>query len=81
MEETPRSLPVYPVDPGRRDSGVLVRGRQPQPETGASGRILVVDDDAMDRQVMCHYLAAGDYSAVAAAGGTEALDLLGSGAL
>ncbi len=80
VAETPRSLPVYPVMQDAVRTGTGTGHGMPLPPTGAAGHILIVDDDAMDRQVMGHYLAAGDFTAIAAAGGTEALEKLGRGA-
>lgn len=78
-EEAAPSLPVYPVIPAAVRAGSGPGQGMPLPASGASGRILVVDDDAADRQVMGHYLAAGDYLAVGAAGGKEAIEQLGTG--
>jgi len=80
VAETPRSLPVYPVMQDAVRTGTGTGHGMPLPPTGAAGHILIVDDDAMDLQVMGHYLAAGDFTAIAAAGGTEALEKLGRGA-
>ncbi len=46
----------------------------PLPEPAAGGRVLVVDDDEMIRELLHHILELGDYSVVAAPSGEQALE-------
>ena len=71
--------------PGRKPASARVRPSAPKSSKGASalpdvspveGRILVVDDEAINRRVLTNFLSAEGYGVQSAAGGAEALEVL-----
>jgi two-component system, sensor histidine kinase ChiS len=58
------------------DHTLLIKSAQ---GSGINGRLLLVDDDIINLQLMRNYLCAEDYSVVTAASGAEALDCIGHG--
>jgi adenylate cyclase len=67
--------PPKPVKPAVA-STLSVRLAQRRPQASASGLILVVDDDASNRDVLCQRLEHEGYSTAAARDGREALRML-----
>ncbi len=65
--------PLRPLQP------VLVDRTQPAPPDQPRGTVLVVDDDAINREVLQNYLGLSGYHTVTADSGEEALRLLASG--
>lgn len=74
MQRYAKVVPVAFADPGVCRSPD--EGGESQLPAGASGVILLVDDDAAVREIMAEFLAEGGYSVLQADGGPAALRLL-----
>ncbi|OWA36002.1 hypothetical protein B9G55_09025 [Saccharibacillus sp. O16] len=62
-ESTPPSSPLHP-------------GEEWNPPNGEAGRVLIVDDDPVNRRVLLNLLTTAGYEATAVEGGAEALRML-----
>ncbi|MBL8999957.1 MAG: response regulator [Phycisphaerae bacterium] len=70
---------ILPAMPAGTPSAVMTEPK-PAPTLAASGRVLIVDDEAMVRDVTSRILARAGWESVMARDGTEALAILSAGA-
>ncbi|OHD64601.1 MAG: hypothetical protein A2176_08955 [Spirochaetes bacterium RBG_13_51_14] len=79
LEEAENSRPVHPFPSVGIIKAHDVPSNPAGPTAGVSGRLLVVDDEILNLQVMLNYLTEERYSVMTAATGAEALDAIRSG--
>lgn len=69
---------IFIPSANHREADFPIDGKPQLDESSPNGRVLIVDDESMVRDVMCTALQQNGYDVLSADSGREAIDLLGS---